>query len=453
MFSSSGYRLVLSLAVLTWAGCDTERAELSPIAETAANVSGQTVAGNPVIHWNAFAGELMVDIGPVIDSRAFAILHAAMHDAVNGVERRYEPYSADLSSPGASLEAAVATAAHDVLVALSPNTREKVEKEYTTALAAISKGRAKNKGVKLGRQAARANLKRRSGDEIPVGAWPPQSGPITEPVYVPTGEPGDYAFTPPFDQPPLGPIALFPGWGRLTPFAVDPTNYRLPGPDALTSESYARDLEHLASVGSLDSRTRTDDQTEVAKFWFEPFPAWNEIANRALEKQQLDAWDAARTLALMYLAVADAGIACFEAKYRYRFWRPYTAIRRAAEDDNPRTTPDTAWLPLLWPSAQDAEPTFLIPPIPEYPSAAAVISAAAAEVLVSVLGDEQPIEVMSPFQPGVTRRFSSFTQVAEETGMSRVYGGIHFVRAVRDGAELGRSVGRDVSKLLPPASR
>ena len=179
----------------------------------------------------------------------------------------------------------------------------------------------------------------------------------------------------------------------------------------------------------------------------------NQIANTALEDSGLDAWETARTLALVHFAMADAGIACFRAKYRFRFWRPYTAIRRASEDDNPRTSPDTAWLPLLWTPPEAGQPTFLIPPIPEYPSAAATVASAAAEVLERTLGDRHHFEATSPFLPGVTRRFSSFTQAADEAGMSRVYGGIHFLRAVRDGAQLGRSVGRDVSRLLPPVSR
>jgi hypothetical protein len=267
---------------------------------------------------------------------------------------------------------------------------------------------------------------------------------------VPTGKPGDYAFTPPFDRPPLGPIALFPGLGSATGFAVDPTTYRLHGPDPLTSDEYARDLEYLESVGSLDSRTRTADQTEMAKFWFEDFPVLIQIANDVIERRRLDPWDAARTFALMHLAIVDAGIACFRAKCRFRFWRPYTAIRRASEDGNPATTPDTAWLPLLWTPPEAPQPTFLIPPIPDYPSAAATVASAAAEVLATLLGDEQRIEATSPFLPGATRRYSSFGQVAEEAGMSRVYGGIHFLRAVRDGWQLGRAVGRDVSRLLPP---
>lgn len=445
-------RFALPLVLLTSIRCDAVPGEPPRVAQSTLSRGrgDQPGAPNPVIHWNTVAAESMVDPGPIIDSRAYAILHAAIHDAVNGVERRYQPYTADLSSPGASLDAAVATAARDVLVALSPSRREQIEEAYASALAVIPDGPAKAQGVDLGRRSALANLERRAGDGVPAGAWPPSSGPITQPAYVPTGEPGDYAFTPPFDAPPFGPIALFPGWGRLTPFAIDLTKHRLAGPDALESERYARDLDRVRLVGSRDSRVRTPDQTEIARFWFEDLPVWNQIANRVIADRQLDAWDAARTFALLHIAIADAGIACFDAKYRFRFWRPFTAIRRASEDRNPRTVADTAWLPLLWTPPEVPQPVFLIPPIPDYPSAAATAAGAAAEVLGTILGDRQRFEATSPFLPGVTRRFTSFSQAAEETGMSRVYGGIHFQRAVRDGHRLGRAVGRDASKLLPP---
>ncbi len=422
------------------------------------SVGTATVDGEPrkrenaVLHWNRIATEIFpFDVGPVIDSRAMAILHAAIHDAVNGIERRYEPYTADLSFPGASVDAAVASAAREVILALAPQQQQKVEQHYAAVLADVRDGPSKDHGITLGQEAARANLARRSSDGIAPGPWPPMEGPIAEPAYVPTGAPGDYAFTPPFDAPPLGPIALFPGWGRLTPFAIDLARHRLPGPDPLRSAQYARDVNFVKSVGSLHSSTRKPDQTETAFFWFEPFAVWNRIAATVAQQQELSPWRAARVLALMNFALADAGIACFDAKYHFRFWRPYTAIRRAHEDGNDGTEPDPTWLPLLW-TEPGLPPTFLIPPIPDYPSAAATTSAAAAEVLSTHLGDSVRFKVTSDTLPGVTRRFGSFAEAAKEAGMSRVYGGIHFLHAVEDGFKQGKSVGREVSRRLPRSS-
>jgi hypothetical protein len=413
----------------------------------------QRTDGNPVIHWNRIANEIFpFDVGPVLDSRAMAILHAAIHDAVNGVEPRYAPYTVALSSPGASVHAAVASAARDVMLALTPNQQARIEQEYAAALADVADGSARDQGVLLGQQAARANLDRRADDGIVPSPWPPLQGPIAEPIYVPTGKPGDYDFTPPFDAPPLGPAALFPGWGRLTPFVIDRTRHRLKGPDPLHSKRYARDVKFLTAYGRLEGSSRTQDQTDTAFFWFEPLAIWNDIATTVMEREQASPWRAARVLALMNFAVTDAGIACFDAKYHFRFWRPYTAIRRASEDDNDETEADPGWLPLLW--TPPGEPLlFLIPPIPDYPSAAAMTSAAAAEVLTTHLGASVPFAVTSGTLPGVTRRFRSFSQAAREAGLSRVFGGIHFIHAVEDGWAAGERVGRDVARTLPRRRR
>lgn len=444
--------LVVALLLLIPAGSSGQETLPNMSGPGTALVQEPRIASNAVLRWHALANEMMVDPGPVINSRAFAVLSASIHDAVNGVEPRYAAYAIELSSPGASLDAAVAAAARAVLLAFSPSKLEAIERAYTKALAVIPSGPARDNGVSLGQRAAQANINRRAGDGVPVGHWPPQNGPITEPVYTPTGKAGNYAFTPPFDAPPMGPAALFPGWGQLTPFAADLTKHPLPGPDALSSEAYAADVNRLKSLGGLESKARTGDQSETAFFWFEDFPIWNHIANRVLVKAKVDEWVAARTMALMHFAVVDAGIACFEAKYRFAFWRPITAIRRAAEDGNPRTEADTGWLPLLW-SSGEGPPTFFTPPIPDYPSAAAVISWAAATVLVEVVGDRHTFDMTSPTLPGKARHFTSLTQAAEEAGMSRVYGGIHFLRAVKDGARLGRSVAAEVSRLLPAVRR
>jgi PAP2 superfamily len=394
-----------------------------------------------VLRWNAVALQVLaVDPGLVLDSRAFAIMHAAIHDAVNGVEPRYQPYTANISSPGASLDAAVAAAARDVLVALvlSPSQLTTIEIAYASALLAIADGPAKDAGIALGQQSAAANLMRRAGDG---------SATATGPEYVPTGEPGDYDFTPPFDQEHLGAAALFPGWGNVTPFAIDLDRHQPSGPDPLNSDSYARDFNYVKSIGRLNSSTRTAEQTEIALFWFEFSPiGWNRIANTIVLKQRVDAWEAARIMALVNFALADGYIAGFQAKYKFRFWRPYTAIRAAAEDGNPHTDPDPQWLPLQ-------APTFFIPPVPDYPSTHTVLGAAAAEVLIQNFSDRIRFDTSSTTLPGRIRRFDSLSQAAWENGHSRVYGGIHFLHAVEDGFKQGKGIGRAISRLLPAVDR
>ena len=399
----------------------------------------QTPSGNAVTQWSGVAMEVLpVSPGLLADSRALAIVHAAIHDAVNGVERRYQPYTADLSSPGASVDAAIASAARTTLQALAPGQEVKVEIAYHAALLAIPDGAAKAAGIALGQQAAAANLERRSADGFDTA---------TQPTYVSTGAPGDYDFTPPFDAPPLGPGALFPGWGRITPFAIVLADHKLNGPLALTSREYTRDFQYLKSVGKSDSATRTAEQTDIALFWFEFSPlGWNRIANTVVMQKRLDVWRSARIMALVNFAIADGYIAGFDAKYHYRFWRPVTAIRKAATDGNPDTHADVSWRPL-------SAAAFFTPPVPDYPSTHTVLGAAVAEVLIRNFGDHTQFSVISTTLPGAIRQFKRFSDAAKENGMSRVYGGIHFQHAVREGYAQGQGIGRVVSRQLPALSK
>ena len=395
---------------------------------------------NVVVHWNRIAVELVAsDPGPLLDVRVLAILHASIHDSLNGIQRRYQPYTADLSSPAASIEAAVAAAARDILIHLSPKNTDKIEEAYRAALSQIPDGPPKDQGVTLGRNCAQANLARRANDGI---------GTINEPAYVPTGEPGDYDFTPPFDQPPLGPAAFYPGFGRMKTFVIDLEKHRLQGPDSIRSKSYAHDLNRLSSIGRLDSSVRTEDQTKIAFFWFEEFPIWNQIADTIILQRNLDNWEAARILALLNFAATDGVIACMEAKYHYRFWRPYTAIRRADEDANPDTEADKDWQPLFSPSSDEIPPAFFIPPIPEYPSLAAVSSGAIGEVLIRNFGDRVSFSATSPRLPDVSRRFKKISDAAKEARLSRLYGGIHFLHSIEDGYRQGKGIGVAVSRML-----
>jgi hypothetical protein len=385
--------------------------------------------GNAVIYWNAIADAAFTPsqgTNPMAQSRTLAILHAAIHDAVNAIEPRFEPYTPGLAlAPGASVDAAVAGAAREVLVTLLPDQVSLVEAAYSQTLTAIPDGAAKAAGITMGVTAARAMLTRREKDGSETG---------TQPVYVPRPGPGEYQFTPPFN------FAVQPGWGRVKPFVIDLREHVLEGPLPLSSLKYARDFASVKAIGEINSTTRTPEQSEIAQFWYEDSPlGWNRITNTVARQRALDTWEAARAFALINFAMADGFIAGFEAKYRFRFWRPETAIHEAAMDGNSLTQPDPTWQPFL-----------ITPPVPDYPSTHTVLGWAAAEVLIELLGDKVRFNVTSLTLPGVTRHFKGFSAAAEENGLSRLYAGIHFPYAVKEGRRQGRSIGQAVGEALKP---
>lgn len=385
--------------------------------------------GNAVTHWNAVATDAFAPsqgTNPMVQSRTLSIVHAAIHDALNAIDRRFASYTPGVAeSRGASVDAAIAAAARGVLMVLLPEQRALVEDAYERALAAIPDGPAKAAGLLTGQASASATIARRHGDGIDAAA---------QPIYVPQPGPGEYQFTPPFN------FAALPGWGRVKPFVIDLRAHALDGPHRLDSAEYARDLSHVQAIGQRASTIRTAEQSEIAQFWYEDSPlGWNRIANTAIRQRGLDPWAAARAFALVNFAMADGFIAGFEAKYRFRFWRPETAIRAAAADGNRSTEPDAVWQPFL-----------ITPPVPDYPSTHTVLGWAAAEVLISVLGDGVRYSADSLTLPGVTRSFKGFSAAAEENGLSRIYAGIHFGEAVKAGRRQGRSIGRAVAKALEP---
>ncbi len=400
----------------------------------AAGIVGVAAGSKPkhsnraVLEWNAVAAKAFLPTqgtDPLAQSRTFAILHAAIHNAANAIDPRFASYAVGLHAGKAtSLDAAVAAASRLVLVALIPAQRTLIEDAYTHELARVADGSAKDAGIKAGEASARAML-----------AWREKDGsdPASQPVFAPKTAAGEYQFTPPFNA------AFFTGWGKVVPFGIDVAQHRLRGPYALDSTKYAADFAEVKEIGGAASATRTADQSEIAKFWYEDSPlGWNRIAAAAIESADLDAHDAARVLALVHFAMADGFIAGFEGKYHFRFWRPITAIRGAATDGNSGTEPDSSW-----------EPFLVTPPVPDYPSTHTVLGAAAAEVLIARFGNSATFAATSVTLPGVTRQFRSFSEAATENGLSRIYAGIHFRRAVNDGYQLGRDVGRKVSKMLP----
>jgi hypothetical protein len=385
---------------------------------------------NAVTHWNVIATNALTPsqgTNPMAQSRTLAILHAAIHDALNAIEPRFQMYSPGLGRAiGASAEAAVAAAARDVLVTLLPEQAALVEHEYARALAAIPDGPAKRAGVALGQASGRVNITRRQGDGADKAAQP----------YVPRTGRGEYQFTPPFD------FAAQPGWGQVAPFVIDIREHTVDRPLDLSSSKYARDLAQVKAIGDINSTTRTREQSEIAQFWYEDSPlGWNRIANTAVRQRKLDLWSAARAFALVNFAMADGFIAGFEAKYQFRFWRPETAIR-AAQSEHGVADAETNWRPFL-----------ITPPVPDYPSTHTVLGWAAAEVLIELFGDRMEYAADSLTLPGVIRHYKGFSAAAEENGQSRLYAGIHFPHAIRDGRRQGRSIGRAAAHALGPVRR
>jgi hypothetical protein len=409
-----------------------------PALALAAALVGQSTAAtgrpdeNAVTRWNVIATNAFTPsqgTNPMAQSRTLAILHAAIHDALNAIEPRFQAYSPGVGrASGASAEAAVAAAARDVLVTLLPEQAALVETEYARALAAIPDGPARIAGVAVGQASARANLTRRGNDGAEKA---------TQPLYVPRTGRGEYQFTPPFD------FAAQPGWGQIKPFVIDIREHTVDGPLDLSSTKYARDLAHVKAIGGINSAIRTLQQSEIAQFWYEDSPlGWNRIANTAVRQRKLDLWSTARAFALVNFAMADGFIAGFEAKYRFRFWRPETAIRVAAQGEHGVAEADTAWRPFL-----------ITPPVPDYPSTHTVLGWAAAEVLIELFGDRMEYAADSLTLPGVIRHYKGFSAAAEENGQSRLYAGIHFSHAIRDGRRQGRSIGRAVAQALGPVPR
>jgi hypothetical protein len=387
---------------------------------------------DPVTHWNGVAVAAFAPTegtNPMAQSRTLAVLHAAIHDALNAIELRYAPYTPGLPpAPGASVEAAAAAASLEVLTTLVPDRASFVTSAYAAAVATLDDEAARAAGIATGRAAARATLARRRHDGAEQAAAP---------AYVPRSGPGEYQFTPPFE------FAAQPRWGRVRPFVIELRDHGLEGPHPLASRAYARELDEVREIGSRRSTVRTAEQAEIARFWYEDSPlGWNRIASAVVQRQRLDPWAAARTLALVNFAMADGFIAGFDAKYTFRFWRPVTAILQADTDGNPQTSADPGWEPLL--------PT---PPVPDYPSTHTVLGWAAAEVLIALHGDEVPFDATSLTLPHVTRRYDRISAAAEENGLSRLYAGIHFSHAVRDGRRQGRSIGRAVATALAPVGR
>lgn len=370
-----------------------------------------------VVAWNQTLLRILRTAGAqpatVHPTRSFAILHAAIHHAVTSSGRSYL-----LAHPAGAAVAAAAQAAHDVLVALYPAQAASLDRQLAADLATVEQRHAREAGIGVGRLAARRLLDLRRND-----------GSSATPSPLPAGtEPGQYRPAPPGFLP-----AVFTHWAHVTPFVVDRVDRFLPEAyPELSSRRYAAATNEVKRLGQDTSTSRTGDQTEQAHFWAAPiWNYWNEITQTVVLAEGKDLAETARIFAHLNLALADAVIAFYDAKYHYRVWRPITAIRLAGDDTNPATEADPAWNSLG-----------TTPPDPAYPGAHSVISQTSATVLTAEFGRGHRLAVTSEVLPGVTRHFATFQAVADEAGLSRIYAGVH----TRLDHYAGRKLGHDLAR-------
>jgi hypothetical protein len=378
--------------------------------------SGVIVSWNSLAHDIAFAEDKFLTFK---GQRALAMMHLAMHDALNAIVPIYEAYAYSGGPRLAHPIAAAAQAAHDVLAAQYPDQQSTFASELDRWLAHVPDGPLRDRGTSLGRDAAAAVLAQRNGDGWDVPG-----------TYEFGQAPGRYQTTPPWNG-----FVAQPGFRFARPFVLElQDQFRPPPPPPLDSREYARAVREVKEYGAENSARRTEDQTAYAIWWMEfAEGSVNRLARTLATNRNLHLWQAARLFAHIGVALYDTYVATWDSKYVYDHWRPYTAIRAAETDGNPRTTPDEGWEPL--------RPT---PPFPEYVSAHSAACAASFGVLQDTFGRRTPFTMeTTTAPPGMpTRTFTSFEAAAAECADSRVRIGFHFRYATDTGLALGRQVAR-----------
>jgi hypothetical protein len=392
---------------------------LSVVSAPAAQAD--TPRQNAVITWNVHAETAIFDVArqsPTATTRSFAIVQGAVYDAVNAIAGTpYEPYLvAPRTRPGDSTPAAVATAAYRTLVWLFPAQADSLRARYDESLAAIPDGPSERGGIAVGEAAATAMINARRDD----GAFSDATWPVGT-------APGQWRPTPP------GFLQTGAWFATLKPFVVDPKPYRVPGPPALTSSAWARDFNEVKSLGSATSTTRTPDQTEAAIWWDDPRLVEWAIKRQLATTHRLGTLQTARMFAMVDVATADTLIACYQEKKRWHFWRPVTAVPLAGTDGNPVTEPDPAWAPLRTTA-----------PSPEYPSGHACFTAATTTALRTFFGRDDLSFSAHSTDSGTTRHYRSLSSATAELDQARVWAGVHYRFATRDGHRLGSSVSHAV---------
>jgi hypothetical protein len=395
-------------------------------------LSATALAHNdPVLEWNSIMVSTTANQNPFFQARFAAITQLAVFEAVNAIDRDFDPYLGTITAPQtASAEAAAIAAAHAVLRNYFPANAPALDAARATSLARIADGIRKEEGIAVGEAAAAAMIVLRTDD----GSAPPE-------FYVPdSSEPGHWQLTP--SCPPAGGVLL--QWRNLRPFAIETTDqFRAAPPPRLTSRHYARDYNELKRVGGIDSAFRPQDRADVAQFYAAtaPVPVWNAAASQVAIERGRSMSENARTLALINMAINDAQATVFETKYHYVLWRPETAIRAGDSDGNLLTRAEPSFMPFV-----------VTPCFPSYASAHGSSGGAAREILEREFGAHRHfITLSNPMVPGVVLQYGTFRNITSDIDDARIYGGIHFRFDQEAGGKLGKQVGAYVyRKTLRP---
>ena len=355
--------------------------------------------------------------------------HLAIHDALNAIDPKYGQYVFRGSFKKANKIAAVSQAAYEVLIDAYPSRIDTISVLLKKWLDQVENGDGKEEGIRLGKMAARAIIKLRKGD-----------GHEKQGDYTPMTKPGDYQYTPGWDN-----WVLKPDFNYARPFSLDTVvKFRAGPPPKLESSSYAKDYNEVKLYGRKNSTVRTEDETSIAHWWAEfAEHGWNRIGRITAKENQLSLMDTARMFALINMDIYDIYLASLESKYFYDTWRPYTAIRSTIDDGNPLTVADTEW-----------EPEMLTPPWPEYPSAHAAVAAGGAEILANVYGTSSvafKMESTSALENHPSRSYPNLDSAALDCARSRILNGYHFRFSTDAGAQQGREIAKYIlSNYLRP---
>lgn len=387
-------------------------------AAIAMGLAGSMAHADTVADWAEITTEIATD-GPNT-MRTIALAQSAVYEAVNAITKAYPRDVANLgSAEGASIDAAIAAASHAVLLHEAIDLRPQIESAYQKMLAKKPDDDSSRKGIALGERAAADVLSKHKDD---IGAIEPYR-PLTSPgVYVPTTFPLGYA------------VAQHKPW-----FLKSASQFRPGPPPALKSELWARDYNELKSIGALDSKTRTAEQTTIGRFWATALPDVHVgVVSSLARAPGREITRNARLFAAVTGALNDTEIAVFEAKYHYQFWRPITAIRNGDRDDNQATDRDAGWQPMI-----------VTPIQPEYPCAHCMVASTIATVIRADIGKEQlpTLSTRSNTLPGVTRQWTSVDDLVKEVSLGRMYCGVHY----RNSTEVGNKMGEEVGNVVAAA--